>query len=164
MIPSIAPTRSSTVSLREITEATLSDILRLKVDEAQNRFVATNAVSVAQAHFSKVAWFRAIYADETPVGFVMLSDDPVKPEYALWRLMVDARYQGLGFGRRAVERVIEHVRTRPGAQVLLVSCVEGEGSPIPFYQSMGFRLTGAHDDGEAILSLDLAAPGSDPAT
>lgn len=149
--------RASTVTLREITAATLSDILRLKVDEAQNRFVATNAVSIAQAHFSDQAWFRAIYADDTPVGFLMLADDPAKPEYALWRFMIDARYQKLGFGRRAIALLIDHVRTRPGAAKLLVSCVEGEGSPIPFYESLGFRLTGDHDDGEAIMVLDLEA-------
>jgi hypothetical protein len=27
-------------------------------------------------YFEPKAWFRAIYADETPVGFVMLFDDP----------------------------------------------------------------------------------------
>lgn len=155
MNPSLRVTPASVVSLREITESSVGDILRLKVAEKQERFVAPNAVSIAQAHFSKLAWFRAIYADETPVGFVMLADDPAKPEYCLWRFMIDARYQGLGFGRRAFEAVIVHVRTRPGARELLVSCVEGDGTPIPFYQSLGFRLTGGYDEGEAIMVLDL---------
>ena len=34
------------------------------------------AFSIAEAHFSPLAWFRAVYAGDTPVGFVMLSDDP----------------------------------------------------------------------------------------
>ncbi|MBE2215023.1 MAG: GNAT family N-acetyltransferase [Opitutaceae bacterium] len=149
-------TPASVVSLREITESSLLDVLRLKVREGQERFVATNAVSIAQAHFSRVAWFRAIYADEIPVGFVMISDDPAKPEYGVWRFMIDARYQGMGFGRRAMQALIAHVRTRPGARELFVSCVEGEGTPIPFYESLGFRLTGAYDEGEAIMRLDLS--------
>jgi diamine N-acetyltransferase len=148
--------RTSVVTLREISEKTLGVILRLKVDESQKRFVADNAVSIAQAHFSKVAWFRAICADEIPVGFVMLSDDPEKPEYYLWRFMIDARYQGYGFGRRSLELVIDYVRTRPRADTFILGCVEGEGSAIGFYESMGFKLTGEYEEGEAIMKLDLA--------
>ncbi len=141
----------------------LRDILRLDVGAAQKSFVAPNPISIAQAHFyPEKAWFRAIYADETPVGFVMLSDDTLKPEYFLWRLMIDAKYQGLGFGRRAVDRVIDYVRTRPGATHLLVSCVPGEGSPCPFYEKLGFVATGEIDDGEHVYRLNLVAEGEDP--
>ena len=71
----ISPTRDATLTLREITEETVDSILNLKVSPAQEQFVANNAVSLAQAHFSKYAWFRAIYADETPVGFILLYDN-----------------------------------------------------------------------------------------
>jgi diamine N-acetyltransferase len=151
-----AVSRSGGVTLREVTAETLGDVLRLKVAPAQERFVAGNAVSIAQAHFSPVAWFRAIYADETPVGFVMLSDDPAKPEYGLWRFMIDVRYQRLGFGRAAMALIVEHVLTRPGATVLLTSCVEGEGGPKGFYESLGFVATGEIDDGETVLALQLS--------
>ena len=62
-------TRDSTVSLREVTADTVRMICRLDVSEEQKHFVAPNAVSIAQAYFEPKAWFRAIYADETPVGF-----------------------------------------------------------------------------------------------
>jgi diamine N-acetyltransferase len=143
------------VSLREIDADSVRAVCRLSVAESQARFVAPNAVSIAQAHFSEYAWFRAVYADETPVGFVMLEERPEKPEYFLWRLMIDARYQGMDFGRRAMELVIAHVRTRPGATELLTSVVQGDGSPQQFYEGLGFVLTGAYDDGEAVLRLEL---------
>lgn len=148
-------TRDSIVSLREITNDTLGAVLRLKVSPEQEQFVANNAVSIAQAHFEPKAWFRAIYADETPVGFVMLYDDPDKPEYFLWRYMVDSRYQRHGFGRRALELLIDHVRTRPNARKLLLSYVPAEGSPEPFYAQLGFVNTGEVDDGENIMELGL---------
>lgn len=150
-----AVSRDNQVNLREITEATLFDVLRLKVRPEQRAFVADNATSIAQAHFSKVAWFRGIYAGDVAVGFVMLSDDAAKPEYCLWRFMIDARFQRLGFGRRALAEVVAYVRSRPGAVELLTSCVEGDGSPIPFYEGLGFRRTGRYDEGEAVLALDL---------
>jgi diamine N-acetyltransferase len=140
------------VTLREITKENLDDILSLKVAPAQENFVASNAKSIAQAHFHpEVAWFRAIYADQTPVGFVMLEDDPVNEAYFLWRFMIDAQFQKRGFGRRALELVIEHAKTRPGARALFTSCVPGEGSPGEFYEKMGFTDTGEIENGERVM-------------
>jgi diamine N-acetyltransferase len=150
------PGPQATVTLRPITSDTVRAICALEVAPSQRGFVAPNAVSIAQAYFEReVAWFRAIYADDAPVGFVMLEDDPVKQEYSLWRFMIDARYQGYGFGRRALQLLIDHVRTRPGATALLTSCVPGDGSPCPFYEKMGFVPTGEVDDGELVMRLDL---------
>jgi diamine N-acetyltransferase len=149
------PARQSEISLREISEDTVRSICKLAVTANQMQFVVANATSIAEAHFSKHAWFRAVYADETPVGFVMLEDQPEKPEYYLWRFMIDARYQRLGFGRRALELFIDHVRTRPNAVELLTSVVQAEGGPQPFYEGLGFALTGGYEDGEAMMRLPL---------
>lgn len=149
------PSRDAVVSLREITSETLRSILRLKVSPQQEQFVADNATSIAQAHFEPKSWFRAIYADETPVGFVMLYDDTEKPEYFLWRYMIDSRYQRLGFGRQALLQVIDVVRGRPGATEMLLSYVPAEGSPEPFYAGLGFVNTGDVEDGENVMRLAL---------
>jgi diamine N-acetyltransferase len=153
---SAMPGHDAIVTLREITKETLRDILNLKVAKHQEQFVASNAVSIAQAHFEpEAAWFRAIYANEIPVGFLMLDDDPANEEYFLWRFMIDARFQGRGFGKRALELLIEHVKTRPGAKALFTSCVPSEGSPCPFYEKMGFVYTGDVDEGELVMRRDL---------
>jgi diamine N-acetyltransferase len=147
---------SPEVSLREITKETLRQVLRLKVAPSQEGFVANNAISIAEAHFSPDrAWFRAIYADGAPVGFLMLEDDPSRPSYFLWRLMIDADHQGRGIGRRAIELLVDHVRTRPGATELLTSCVPGEGGPGPFYEKLGFAYTGDVDEGELVMRRPL---------
>lgn len=141
------------VTLREITRENLNHILDLKVTKEQEKFVATNAVSIAQAHFyPDVAWFRAIYADETPVGFVMLEEDRVNSTYSLWRLMIDSSFQGQGLGRRAVQLVLEYAKMLPRATVIFTSCVSGNGSPGKFYEKMGFSYTSDIDeDGELIM-------------
>jgi diamine N-acetyltransferase len=129
------------VSLREVTAETVRTVCALSVAPDQRHFVATNAESIAEAYFSSEAWFRAVYAGETPVGFVMLSDDPAKPEYFLWRFMISAEHQGKGYGRRALELLVEHVKGRPGARELLVSYVPDDGSPEGFYRGLGFEPT-----------------------
>ena len=150
------PGRDAVVTLREITRETVRTITDLKVAPEQTGFVATNAESIAEAYFDRdVAWFRAVYADEVPVGFIMLEDDAANQEYYLWRFMIDARYQGPGYGRRALELVVGYVKTRPGAKALMTSCVPGDGSPCPFYERLGFVPTGEVDEGEIVLRLAL---------
>ena len=149
------PSRDSVISLREVTADTVRAICSLKVRADQEQFVATNALSIAQAHFNQNSWFRAIYADETPVGFVMVEDDPEKQEYFLWRYMIDGRYQRMGFGRRGLLEVIEYIRTRPGATAFFTSYVPGEGCPGNFYTRLGFEETGEVDNGEKVIRLLL---------
>ena len=148
-------TRDSTVSLREVTAESVRLICRLDVSEEQKHFVAPNSVSIAQAYFEPKAWFRAIYADETPVGFLMLYDDPEEPDYFLWRYMIDERYQKLGFGKRAMDLLLDYVRSRPGAHELRLSCHPGEDGPEAFYRRYGFALTGKMLENEAEMRIDL---------
>ena len=145
----------SVITLREITTDTVRSICYLDVSETQRRNVAPNAHSIAQAYFEPKAWFRAIYADETPVGFLMLYEDPEIPEYFLWRYMIDARYQYLGFGRQALDLIIAHVRTLPGAKELKLSCHPGEDGPEEFYRKVGFSLTGEWMGNEEVMRIDL---------
>ena len=149
------------VSLREITADTVRLITSLSVGPDQQGFVASNAVSLAQALFSEEAWYRAIYAGESPAGFVMLYDEslraipPPTPEVVLWRLMIDAKFQGQGIGRLALGNVIDHVRSKGLFSSLVTSYIPGPGCPERFYLRAGFKHTGKVDGGELVLELPL---------
>jgi diamine N-acetyltransferase len=152
-----------TVQLREITSENRAAVEALSVTESQSEYVSGVAESLMEAAATPDAcpWFRAVYAGDEPVGFVMISDGitVVNPEYLgpyfLWRLLIDHRYQGNGYGAAALHLVVEHVRTRPDARVLLTSAGQGPESPAGFYQRLGFRLTGEVHEGELVLELDL---------
>lgn len=145
------------VSLREIMAETVREVCKLSdtLTSPRKYLVAPNSVSIAQAHFNEHAWFRTIYADDTPVGFLMLYDDPLEQEYFLWRLMIAGPHHGKGFGRRAIALLADHVRTRPGATVLETSCGQGPGSPEGFYRKLGFERNGKVLGEEVGLSLVL---------
>ena len=160
--------RHAPVSLREITKATARAILFLDVNAEQAGLVAPNAVSIAQAHFAPEAWFRAIYADETPVGFAMLEDwsqvtasereehlHHGKPYVYLWRFMIDARYQGMGFGEQALTQLINYAASRPGAATMLLSFVPNTHNPEAFYLRHGFARTGEMDGNEVVMARAL---------
>jgi len=149
------------VTLREITGDTVLKVVKLAVGPGQQGFVAPNAVSLSQALFSKEAWYRAIYVDDTPAGFVMVYDEsqrdepPANPQVGLWRFMIDAAFQRKGVGREALAQVIDHVRAKRRFRLFECSYVPGDGCPEGFYLSMGFRHTGRKDGEEVVLELPL---------
>ena len=154
------------ISLRHVTADTVRAIANLRVSAEQESYVASNAVSIAQAYFHPEAWFRAIYAQDVPVGFVMLEDQTLVPKTAdpppigLWRFMIDQRYQRSGFGRAALQLVVDHVRSRPGQTGLLTSYVPGPHCPEGFYLGFGFQHTGEMDGDEIVLKLTFMSAGA----
>jgi diamine N-acetyltransferase len=143
----------TTVELREITKDSLRAVLDLAVEPDQEPYVATNARSIAEAHFEPHAWFRAVYADDDPVGFVMAYRDP--PEvFFVWRFMIDARHQGNGYGLRALELLVEEARADRAREIKL-SFHPGEHSPRGFYERFGFGETGEVEGGEIVMRLAL---------
>lgn len=135
----VTVTAVAEVSLREIDSANVRAVTALDVAPHQQVFVAPNAVSMAEYAVTTRAWTRAIYADEELVGYVLLSDDGEQPRYYLWRFMIDERYQGLGFGKRAMDLVIDYVRALPGADGLYLSYAPAEGGPGGFLQATRLR-------------------------
>jgi diamine N-acetyltransferase len=162
----------ATVELRDIvSEDDYEAVMGLRRGPGQDRYLGMMIGhfedAIADAHACPRYWSIHDGADGTLVGFVMISDDipaetlaarddTVGP-YFLWRLLIDARHQGKGYGRATVDAVADYVRAKPNGQVLLVSCRAGEGSPQPFYLHYGFEKTGIvmWEEEEDLLRLDL---------
>lgn len=151
------------ITLREISDDDRPAVVALRVAPDQQRFVSSVADSLVEAerHPEGNPWFRAVYDDAEPVGFVMLSWDLDPPPpgmngpWFLWKLLVDAGHQGRGVGREVVRLVLEIVRTHGGTE-LLTSHVPGEDGPAGFYARLGFVPTGELDpDGEILLRRDV---------
>jgi diamine N-acetyltransferase len=155
--------RRPPVSLREITDDNRAAVLALAVAPGQEQFVENIADSLDEAAETPDAcpWYRAIYAGDEPVGFVMITDGipDGHPEYEwpyyLWRLIIDERHQQRGYGTAALDLVVAYVRTRPRAEAFFTSAVPGDGSPTTFYEHYGFEPTGALLDGEHVYRLPL---------
>jgi diamine N-acetyltransferase len=68
--------------------------------------------------------------------------------------MVARPHQGKGFGRKALQIVIDDLKAK-GVAEFLVSCGEGEGSPEGFYRRLGFERNGKTYGNEVGLTLKL---------
>ena len=98
------PGERADVRLEPVTQDDVRAVCDLRVAPAQESFVTANAISLAEAYVYPQAWCRAVYAADELVGFVMLHDTADEPGYMLWRLMIDARFQGRGLGRTVGSR------------------------------------------------------------
>ncbi len=150
------------IHFERITAVNVLDVcgLTATLTDGQRRSVADNAISIAQAHCSENAWMRAIYADETLVGFIMVHigsdwrDGIDCPGVFLWRLMIAGMHQGHGFGQVAIACLADHLRAL-GIPRLYTSYHPGEEGPGGFYEKLGFVPTGEYygDEPEVVLEL-----------
>ena len=158
------------VELRDIvSEDDVEAVMGLRRGPGQDRYLGSMISHFEDAIEDAIACPRKWSAHDREtgelVGFVMIADgipaetlaadDDIVGPYFLWRLLIDERFQGRGYGRAAIDAVVDYLRSRPDAEVLLTSCRAGEGSPQPFYLRYGFVLTGEVMWGEDLLRLPI---------
>lgn len=65
--------------------------------------------------------------------------------------MIAAPHQHQGFGRRAIELLVDYVKTRPNACYLCASYVPSKSGLDVFYKKLGFESTGTVGHGETSI-------------
>ena len=151
------------IKLMPITKDNFDDVIDLTdtLSDFQKNCVAPNVYSLAEAlaNGKRLAWPRAIYLGDKPIGFVMVALDSKdippddKPGYYLWRMMVALPYQNKGYGRQALDIIKKKCR-RDGMKTFYTSCSMKGPEPYRFYIHYGFTDTGLND-GEQILKMYL---------
>ena len=164
------------IHLEKIDASNAWDIMDLKVARSQREFVASNTESIATAYVAIgtgcTAFPFAIYNDRKPVGFLMVGyneavlydyfDDVEAPQalknsYSIWRLMIDKRYQGKGYGREAIRLALDFIRTWPcgEAEYCEVSYEPENEVARNLYRLMGFKENGEMDGDEIVAVMKL---------
>ncbi len=147
---------STTVVLEPVNEANFEDVVALDVSDDQRRFVASNALSVAHAYVFAGWEPYAVRIGPTIVGFTLIYIDPNEATGHIVRFMIDRNHQRRGFGRLALESVIEFIRSRPGIEAIEL-CVYPENVPARrLYESAGFHNTGEMNEHEMVYRLRVA--------
>lgn len=145
------------ITLRKITPDNIEDVCKLRVSEDQEKFVSTTAHSLAQAYaYRETAYPYAIYADETPVGFLMFGFYECRNQYTLWKFLIDKEHQNKGYGRAALLLGIEQMKKQYGIRELYTGVILGNEAAEHLYQSVGFRLTGLIENGMKELRYSCA--------
>ena len=142
------------IILKDITKENLESIIDLDVSKRQRNQVAPNSVSIAQGHYSNSAWFKGIFNNNVPIGFVMLDLFTKEKKCFLWRFMIDEKYQGKGYGKIALTQVINYVKSLKVFDEIKTSYVPAENDAEGFYKSFGFT-----ESEEIIKEIDLEDSG-----
>ncbi|WP_102273439.1 GNAT family N-acetyltransferase [Cytobacillus massiliigabonensis] len=96
--------------LKTITKNNWLKAISLRVRDDQVKFVASNAVSLSQLNFLENFHAKGIYHGEEMIGFALYGIDEDDHEYWIYRMMIDHKYQGQGYGKEAVRLVIDDIR------------------------------------------------------
>ena len=120
-------------------------------------FLASNAYSLLQARFEGGWDTRAIEEDGEIVGFTMYGFNCTDGFYEICRLMIDRRFQGRGFGRRALRLITDEMKKIPGIREIYISAEPENGRALRLYRSEGFTDTGSFLEGETLLVMRIPA-------
>jgi diamine N-acetyltransferase len=96
--------------LSTITKENWVKAISLRVRDDQTKFVASNAVSLAQLNFLENFHAKGIYHGEEMIGFTLYGIDEDDHEYWIYRMMIDQKHQGKGYGLEAVKLVIDDIK------------------------------------------------------
>lgn len=142
------------VRLEEINRDNWEECANLKLRTSQGGLVAPNLYSIAESRVEATFMPLAIYAGDTMVGFLMWGIDPDDGEYWLYRLMIDEKYQGKGYGKAATLEVLRRLKEQ-GAKRVFVGYKPQNVVAASMLASLGFERTGQMLQGEFIAKLEL---------
>lgn len=157
------------MEFRKITFENFRECRRLSAGKNSDAFVAPNAISLAHAYIAIMNNASdpmpfGIYKGEVMVGFIMMSyiredqDEELNENiYDVWRFMIDEKYQGRGYGKEALLKAIDFLKTKPKgpAESCFLSYAPGNEKAEGLYRDVGFEATGIVVEGEIEMKLSL---------
>lgn len=131
---------------------TVNDINRkavqgLKVAKGQEGYIEPVTECLEEAgQFS--CWRPvAVYDGEKLIGFAMYCRWKDSPHERVWldRLLIDARYQGKGYGKACLSKLLERLKAEYGCGEIYLSVFPENKVAIRLYEEFGFRFNGEKD-------------------
>jgi len=126
----------------------------LHLKEEEQRYISTNIYALAEWKFETESIFRAIYSNNKLIGMLAyyLHDGEHGYFYWLYHLMIEAHFQGKGYGEEAVKMSIEEMR-QLGATEIRTMYMPGNIRAKNLYKKLGFEKIGTLDGGDIFLRL-----------
>ncbi|MDR7079447.1 diamine N-acetyltransferase [Neobacillus niacini] len=135
------------ITLNQVNKHNWLDIIRLSsAEDQQNRVfektIASNCLSLAQASIEEAWTVKAIYQNDTPIGFTMYGYSDELAGYEICRIMIDYKFQGNGYGREALLLIIKEMVNQFKCDEIFITFVPENEKAKQLYLSVGFKDTG----------------------
>jgi|SRR5687768_5916148 len=151
------------LEIRPVDKDNWRALIKLQVRDDQKHFVASNLFSIAEAQFGddfEGHWDMypyGIYNGDAPVGFLMYGYNFEHPKQQAFiiRLMVDEKFQGKGYGRFGIQKLLEIFRADERIKTVGISYEPENEAARRLYASLGFVEPGEMVEGEVLAVLNL---------
>ncbi|MBU1082669.1 MAG: GNAT family N-acetyltransferase [Spirochaetes bacterium] len=142
------------IHFKEITEENWIECIGLKEGENARKFIASNLFSIAQAQFYPKAISRAVYNDETMVGYTLYGEDEDEHDmFHIDRLMIGLDYRNSGFASETLQLIIDEASKKNFKK--LAASVHPENEKMhKLLSKFGFEFQGEFDDDEMVFRRD----------
>ena len=145
-----------------VTPDNFNEVINLKLKEEQVGFLENNLYSLAESKVFDYLEARAIYYDDTLIGFMLYYFQPDgvarqmgpgegkheihsdgKDYIYFKRLMLDKKYHGKGLGRASIEAALKYFKKQyPSAAFVELMHYMDNDTGASLYESVGFASTG----------------------
>lgn len=155
------------MEFKKITWDNFIECIELQVADDQHQFISSNQHALAEAYVATdegqdIITF-AIYKDEKMVGFIMMYYDDGNgnfdfSSYGIFKMMIDKRFQGKGYGKETMKKAIEYIKTFPRGKAKGIELTYKPENTIAkrIYNHFGFIENGdilASGEVQAVLTL-----------
>lgn len=144
-----------TVVLKPVSIENWYECTQLKVKSEQlNVFPAPVVYWIAESKYVDDFELRAIYSEEVLVGFLVFCTNPDKDDnYWIPAIMIDEKHQGKGYGKAALEALIQFMSISHGIRIMIGHRPDNHIAG-KLYESLGFeKVSEEVIDGEIIRLL-----------
>lgn len=135
----------SEVHFKNIDMTNESDVRNIKLKSGQEKFIETVDECLNEANDHSEWQPVAIYVDEEIIGFAMYGSFGKSKDTWIDRIMIDERYQGKGYGKMAMRKLIDIVSKKYGVNVIYLSIIEENKAAYNLYESIGFECMNERD-------------------
>lgn len=145
------------VTLEAVTIDNFETLMDMELPPEQAAYLASNAYSIAQAHYYPDFRPRAICCEGVPAGFALydIRGDDEAGHYAIYRLMVDHPRQSQGIGRAAMLLLLAEIQACPDARRISICYKPGNANAQRFYASLGFVEIGIDARNEMVAEIRI---------
>ncbi|MCM3290672.1 GNAT family N-acetyltransferase [Paenibacillus sp. MER 180] len=145
------------ITLQKIGRNNWKESIQLQTHEDQREFVAPNVYSIAEVQFLPDFVAKAIYNEDQMIGFAMYGLDDADGNYWIRRFMIDEKFQGKGYGKQALQFIIEEICQEQETDTVLISYNLNNERAKGLYAKLGFVEEGISSCGERIARYQLGS-------
>ncbi|WP_110926243.1 GNAT family N-acetyltransferase [Bacillus massiliglaciei] len=136
---------------RDIDRTNERAVRNIRLKPGQETFIETVDDCLKEADMYRQWHPVAIYYEEEVIGFAMYGSFGPNKDTWIDRIMIDKRYQGRGFGRMAMLKLMDIVSKEYGVNVIYLSIMEENKQAYHLYTSIGFESMDERDPNGELL-------------